>query len=237
MTQTQQLIEVMRKLGGFATFGKLNQMMDFSNWKTKTPEASIRRIVQNSPAFFRIKPGLWALKDCEDEVLMKFNLRDNCEETEKEFTHSYYQGLAVEIGNFRHMGTYIPNQDKNKLFLDKPLNEVATMKEIHQFTYPEVIKFAKSVDVIWFNERRMPYAFFEIEHTTDIQNSLVKFHELQDFHAEFYIIADKYRHKKFIDLINKSIFRSIKDRVKFKSYNALSEIHSQASRQADSETL
>jgi len=30
-TQTEQVIEVMKRLGGFATFGKLNQSMDFSS--------------------------------------------------------------------------------------------------------------------------------------------------------------------------------------------------------------
>ena len=61
MKQKQQVINVMKNLGGIATFGKLNSEIDFSSWGTKTPEASVRRIVQDSPAFFRLKPGLWAL--------------------------------------------------------------------------------------------------------------------------------------------------------------------------------
>ena len=52
MTQTQQVIDTMRRLGGVATFGKLNSEVDFSFWGTKTPEASVRRIVQNSPDIF-----------------------------------------------------------------------------------------------------------------------------------------------------------------------------------------
>jgi len=45
MTQTQQVIEAIRNLGGYATFGKLNRAIDFSTWETKTPEASVRRII------------------------------------------------------------------------------------------------------------------------------------------------------------------------------------------------
>jgi hypothetical protein len=53
-TQIEQVIEVMRQNGGYATFGQLNKSIDFSTWKTKSPQASVRRIVQLNDAFFRI---------------------------------------------------------------------------------------------------------------------------------------------------------------------------------------
>ena len=43
------MIEVLRRAGGYATLRRLNELVDFSSWTTKTPEASVRRIVQNSP--------------------------------------------------------------------------------------------------------------------------------------------------------------------------------------------
>lgn len=61
MTQEQQVVEMMRKAGGYATLRRLNEIVDYSAWKTKTPKATIRRIVQVSKQFFRIQPGLWAL--------------------------------------------------------------------------------------------------------------------------------------------------------------------------------
>lgn len=70
-TQEHQVIEALRKEGGFATLRRLNEVVDFSTWKTKTPEASVRRIVQNSQSVFKIQPGLWALEDCREEVLKK----------------------------------------------------------------------------------------------------------------------------------------------------------------------
>jgi len=60
VTQEQQVIEVLRRAGGYATLRRLNELVDFSTWATKTPEASVRRIVQNSPEIFKIQPGLWA---------------------------------------------------------------------------------------------------------------------------------------------------------------------------------
>ena len=47
-TQEHQVVEAMRKEGGYATLRRLNEIVDFSTWETKTPEASIRGIVQRS---------------------------------------------------------------------------------------------------------------------------------------------------------------------------------------------
>lgn len=46
ITQEQQVIKALREQGGYATLRRLNEVVDFSNWKTLTPEASVRRIVQ-----------------------------------------------------------------------------------------------------------------------------------------------------------------------------------------------
>lgn len=237
MKQEQQVINVMRELGGIATFGKLNSKINFSEWRTKTPEASVRRIVQNSPDFFRIKPGLWALKEFEDLIHAKFEIHLGDEKEVDRFSHTYFQGLAVEVGNFLNLDTYVPYQDKNRMFIDKPLKDITSLHDILPFSYSNIVDRAKSIDVIWFNERRMPCAFFEIEHSTDIQNSLMKFYELQDLYAVFYIVADEYRHKKYDEIINRSIFKPIKDRIRFKNYESLSDTHSKEYRRKQAEAL
>ncbi|MDR1232016.1 MAG: winged helix-turn-helix domain-containing protein [Spirochaetaceae bacterium] len=237
MTQTEQVISAMRENGGFATFGKLNKLLDFSSWKTKTPEATIRRIVQDSPRFFKIKPGLWALTEFKDTVLNKFQLENADEAQNNEFSHSYFQGLLVEIGNMKHLQTYIPNQDKNKLFLARPLKDVASLKEIHDFTYPEIIGRAKTVDVVWFNERRLPDAFFEVEHSTNIEHSLAKFCELQDFFTKFYIVADEFRHKQFNKEMEKVIFKPIKERVDFVNYSNIEKQHTHMCKLSDIDVI
>ena len=111
--------------------------------------------------------------------------------------------------------TYIPSQDKNRMFLDKHLGEIADTYTLPLFTYDNLLRKARTVDVIWFNERQMPSDFYEVEHTTDIKNSLSKFYELQDFFAKFYIVADICRIEEFKDKINVSMFNSIKSRVQF----------------------
>lgn len=84
MTQTEQVIYAMREAGGSATFEKLNNLIDFSQWETKTPEATIRRIVQESDAFFKVRPGLWALTEYRDKTIneIDFTTEENQEQAD-----------------------------------------------------------------------------------------------------------------------------------------------------------
>lgn len=226
MSQKDNVIEAMRQNGGYATFQQLNRLVDYSTWKTKTPQASIRQIVQVYDEFFRIKPGLWALTEYKDDVLRRFDIIENDGRSDEAFTHSYYQGIIVELGNMRNYKTYVPNQDKNKKFLEKRLCELTTEHELPCFTYEEIVRRARTVDVIWFNERKMPYRFYEVEHSTNITNSLDKFYELQDFRADFYIIADESRRSS---LIERNIYSSIRNYVRFFNYENLVNQYSKES--------
>ena len=67
----------------------------------------------------------------------------------------------------------------------------------------------------------MPYRFYEVEHSTDIRNSLDKFYELQDFRADCYIIADEHRRKQFDAIIERSIYNPIRKFVYFFAYENL----------------
>lgn len=225
MKQYEEIIKIMKDNGGFSTLSQLYQKANISNWKTKTPFASIRRIVQDNRYFFKIKPGLWALVSCKDKVISNFAISSNNPNV-SEFNHTYYQGLLVDIGNLEGYNTYIPAQDKNKKYLLKPLLEYSSLNELYQFTYEKVLGKVKTIDVSWFNERKYPYSFFEVEHSTDIQNSLLKYIELQDFNVKFHIVADEVRRKEFNGKINLNAFSSIKDRVKFLNYDELSNYHS-----------
>lgn len=223
ISQTEQVIAAMEKEGGFATLKRLNEIVDFSTWRTHTPEASVRRIVQNSDQIFKIRPGLWALEKYRKDVLQFFDLKIGDPQSEEIFSHGYYQGLLVEIGKINHKTTYVPAQDKNRLFIGKKLAEISDTTDIPSFTYDNILRKAKTIDVIWFNERKMPSDFYEVEHTTDIKNSLSKFYELQDFSAKFFIVAAASRKNEFDDKLNASIFSSIKDRVTFLDYDKVTK--------------
>lgn len=61
----------MKKKGGYSTLKELYKevpLVEGVAWNTKTPEATIRRIVQNEKHFFNIRAGLWALNECKDTL-------------------------------------------------------------------------------------------------------------------------------------------------------------------------
>ena len=170
---------------------------------------------------FRIQPGLWALEEFRGEVMQKFDIRSKDQKENEHFTHGYYQGLIIEIGNMKNFTTYVPAQDQNRKFLEQPLIDICTTVEIPKFSYDLLINRAKTVDVIWFNDRKMPNSFFEVEHSTDIQNSVTKFCDLQDFSSRFFIVAPENRREQFYKVMNRTAFKDIKQRVNFSSYETI----------------
>jgi len=234
MRQYEAVIKVMEENSGYATlsylYEKVLKVPDVI-WKTKTPFATIRRIVQDKRFFFKIKPGLWALKTYKnklpDEIL---SLIEEDKEIEKEgkFTHSYYQGMIIEIGNIKGFKTYVPPQDKNKKFLNRPLKKLVNLNNIFKFTYEDVIQKVQSIDVFWFNERRFPAYVFEIEHSTDFKNALLKFLELQDFNVQMYIASYKEREREFLSKSELSGFKPIKGKTHFITYEDVSQWHAKS---------
>ena len=105
MSQKECVIEALASLGGMATLFDLYHKTDVSTWGSKTPFASIRRIVQTNKEFYKVRAGLWWLCDFRDKNLAKTG--DSKIEQNEKFTHSYFQGVIVEIGNLRHFQTSI----------------------------------------------------------------------------------------------------------------------------------
>lgn len=229
MRQYEAVIKVMEENGGFATLGFLNQKVlkvPDVKWGTKTPFASIRRIVQDDRFFFKVRPGLWALKSFKGKLPFEHTEEKQGSRKVEEFNHTYYQGLLVEMGNLKKYETSVPNQDRNKNFLGRRLGEISTVREFYQFGYRHIVRIAQRVDVTWFNERKMPSKFFEVEHLTDIQNSLLKFFELQDYYSEFFIVANAVRRREFEGKLALAAFAPLQGRVRFLSYDMLSALHS-----------
>lgn len=231
MKQYEAVIETLDKLGGVATLGELNvEVFKITDckWNTKTPFASIRRIVQQTKGIYKIKPGLYGLekyrKQIEDRgIIVETDKNKNSEES-KIFNHTYYQGILLIIGKLRNMQTFIPQQDKNKKFYDgHMLRELSTLDEQPPYSYRQLLKRSSTIDTIWFNERNMPHSFFEIEHSTDIQNSLLKFNDLQDFYARMTIVADIKRKAEFEYKMHFHAFDDLRlnKRVSFLSYDSL----------------
>ena len=129
------------------------------------------------------------MEEVREEVMRKFDIQSKEASEDVRFTHGYYQGLIIEIGKMKHFMTYVPAQDQIRKFLEKPLIQICATVQLPDFARKDLANRAKTVDVIWFNERIMPNSFFEVEHSTDIQNSITKFCDLQDFNSRFIIVA------------------------------------------------
>ena len=239
MKQHEVVQLAMAQNGGFATLGYLYQVVTkMPEWQSDslTPFASIRRIVQTTPGFFRIRPGLWGLEAQQEALGLQLALPQYAApEKVEEYSHSYYQGLLVEIGNLKKYETTIPAQDKNKPYLTQKLVEVATLSKPYDFTFPEIMGKAKTIDVAWFNARHFPHAFFEVEHSTDFYNSLGKFMEFQDFRLDMWIVADQVRKAEFNKKLNGAAFAPIQKSVKFLNYDDLAALHSKLSESAAQE--
>jgi hypothetical protein len=228
MRQYEAVIAALEMLGGYATLGELYQKtlsLPEVTWGTKTPCATIRRIVQERKEIFKIRPGLWALESYRNKLpaplLAKKETRTKSKEVEL-FDHTYYQGLLVQLGNLQKFITYVPAQDKNRLFLGRDkLGGMAAQTDLPPFTYPDITSRVKSIDVIWFNTRKLPKAVFEVEHSTDIKNSLIKFAELEDFRVEMKIVADEHRRREFEQVMKSRVFEAINTLVGFWAYQQI----------------
>ena len=97
MKQNEAVLMTIEKLGGIATLGQINQEIfniKDCEWKSKTPFASIRRIVQLDKNIYRIKPGLYALKKFQNKFESEGILVENDKNIDAkeviDFNHSYY---------------------------------------------------------------------------------------------------------------------------------------------------
>lgn len=115
------------------------------------------------------------------------------------------------MGNLRSKNTFVPNQDKNKRFDERTLGQIRSLNSIPEYSFSDIVQRSSTIDVIWFNQRNMPDSFFEVEHSTDIQNSLLKFEDLIDFSARMFIVADLVRKEEVQKKMNYDVFKILKE--------------------------
>ena len=66
-----------------------------------------------------------------------------------------------------------------------------------------------------------PIFFLEIEHSTDIQNSVAKFCNLQDFCSRFFIVEPQKRREPFEKVIGGSAFEGMRGWIGFATYEVI----------------
>ena len=116
--------------------------------------------------------------------------------------------------------------------MGKPLGGLATLEDIFPFTYEEIVRRAATVDVIWFNDRKMPSEFIEVENTTDMHGAFLKFVMFEGFYSTFRVVAPEVRKREFASKLCHPSFASIAKRTRFTNYDCISEMHTRASESA-----
>lgn len=226
-TRYEDFIEkVMLKNGYFAPLKLLyKEKWNYINPKSVsglTPDYTIQERLQRLPKFTKIGIGVYALTEYLEKLPKLESPKNPVEQTERK--HAKIQGMLIEIGNNKKEVASTYTNDKKWVFEGKTLGNLATIQTIPSFTYPNIIKDSvRFADVIWFNERYFPSHIYEVEHSTDFRDAFIKFMELQDFQTRFICISEENRTSKFQLEINKNSFKSIKNRVEFKTYEEIEQ--------------
>ena len=227
MTYADAIERVMLDNGGYAPLSLLYRDV----WKHKdrrkikglTPNDTIRRWVQTDTRsrFVRIGLGVYALESVYQAGKLPVA---SPAQPPKERRHSEIEGMLIEIGNLTPgvANTYTP--DRSAVFQNKKLGNIATLEESPKFTYPEVVKVVKRVDVIWFNrfkegsEDGYPTHAYEVEHSGRFDRALARLSMLLNFRTELYCIAESRRKREYERLIAMPVYQEVAAYCKFRTY-------------------
>lgn len=140
-------------------------------------------------------------------------------------THEDAEGVLLELGNALGFDAY--TADPAKEFRGKRLSEIASLLEVPSFTFDRLLRTAKEIDVIWFEEGFPAYCF-EVEHTTGVRDGLLRLFNLRQLNAKFFIVALGEVITKFQTEVMKDPFYQLKERYIFRSYEQLIGLYQDA---------
>lgn len=219
---SEAIERVLRDHGGYAPLKVIYK--DFEKYRPltgKTPLKTIQERVQRDSRFTRIGLGVYALTSELGKLPRPESPRTALEK--QRFQHTRFQGMLIEIGNLEGFETY--TADPGKIFENKKLGALSTLKKLPEFTYLQIVSTARYIDVLWLNARNFPAHAFEVEYSTNFRNSLVKFTELQDFNTRFYLVAPDEGKPKFRREVERAAFTSIASRCIFWSFREVEKLY------------
>lgn len=150
------------------------------------------------------------------------NLKEESKNTVEESLHSVLQGRLIEIGNIRGYQTFCP--DKSKLFNDKRIEEIITLKSCPKLQFSDY-NLLRLIDVIWFKQKGnnfIPEFAFEIELSTGVWSGVGRMATLLDYkNVPLYVIANDSR--KFNQVLNS--LSEHNDRYKFVANDLIGDLY------------
>ena len=140
--------------------------------------------------------------------------------------HSTIEGMLIELGNFYDFLTYTCN--KNKIFDGKRLSSIEALHEIPYFTYEELIRIVRKIDVVWFSKKAkhiFPKYIYEVEHSTDFSSSMLKMYQLKDFDTKFILTSWESRKEICDQRMNQEPFSQLKSKFAFRSFELIAQLY------------
>ena len=144
-------------------------------------------------------------------------------------THDEAEGVLLELGNLLGFETYLSARDRTKPYKNKTLGAIATLQEVPEFTFRSTLEVVREIDVIWFEPDGFPEYCFEVEHTTNVRDGLLRLYQISPLKGvKFFIIAPSENFPKFRVETSRKPFAEIEDRYHFKSYQDLAAFYNEA---------
>jgi hypothetical protein len=229
MTKVEAIKKVMEDNNGTASWDIIYNNVEkyYPNAKSSIEwEAGIRgvlyREIRANKNFKKIGLSVFALSDYIEEP------KPNKKNAPR--MHSYIEGICLEIGNFKKFSTY--TADPSAVFKDNiRLLDIAELKEIPQFTYPEIIQETKRIDVVWFNKKgfRFPQRVFEVvDSIGTLTGAFNRSLQLLNFRTEFYIVAPEQHRAKYEQTVQLEPYNRNIDNFKFINYDDIIALYENA---------
>lgn len=187
------------------------------DWEEGIRGVLYRELKEENSMFKKIGLGIYAVSDYQQQQVPS--------QKNTKRMHSYIEGICVELGNFNNYLTY--TADPSALYRDKlHLSDVATLQTLPEFSYEQIVKRAKLIDVVWINSRglQFPQKVFEIvDSISTLNGAFNRSLQLKNFMTEFNIVAPEKHREKFLETIDMEVYQEQKARFKFINYDDIQE--------------
>lgn len=217
ITKVEAIEKVLKENGGAANWKVIyDNIGKFYHYtKSKEWEAGLRgvlyRELRNNRKFKKIGLSIYALKNYKEQEKPKEKIR----------MHSFMQGICLELGNARNYDTF--TSDPSNLYRDNVyLKDIASLQNLPNFTYSNIVKNAKFIDILWFNKSKFAFpkcAFEIVDSVTTLNNAFNRCFELSAFAMKFIIVAPQKHYQKFQQNLELEIYKDKKNFFKFVNYD------------------
>lgn len=227
--------EALSELGGEGHLSEINSLLEGHPKTLTNPtwQATIRRVVRQYSLFEPVtdSKGCYRLTPPLPPALQEAEVSTD----DPEIGHAEAQGMLVRLGQLYGFDTYVPKTDQTiREFQGQPLRELVTVKDCSDIFRGPNAKANALVDVLWFtddHEGLYPAFAFEVEHTTDVKNGMLRLAGLPHrYTVPLYIVGSERERTRFERFITIDPFRQFAHRLRFQAYEALETLYNTAVR-------